>query len=126
MLDLSDELRLMDALWEEMDAKVCLSAAKETQFLEAKGPTPNSDYNFRIGRRFFVRGKAVLIRGPLLLGVYTKDISRRGIAFLSPLQLLPTEQVLLLMPNRERLRLEIVHCRHVDEEYFECGSRFVL
>jgi hypothetical protein len=86
MLELGQERSLMDVLWGELDARVCLSVVQEQQLLALKGPTPNHCVDDRRCRRFFERGKAVLVRRPLLLGVDTKDISRRGISFMSPVR----------------------------------------
>ncbi len=70
-----------------------------------------------------MRGKAVLKRSAKLLGVYTKDVSRQGVAFLSPVPLLPKERVKLQLPAIE-LSLEVTRCRRIEAACFECGGKF--
>jgi hypothetical protein len=72
-----------------------------------------------------MRGKAVLKRGSTLIGSYTKDVSRQGVAFLTPVPLLPKERVKLQVPSAE-LGLEVTRCRRIEPACFECGARFVL
>ena len=72
-----------------------------------------------------MRGKAVLKRGESLHGTYTKDVSRQGVGFLSPVPLLPKERVKLRVAATE-LSLEVTRCRRVDPGCFECGARFAM
>ncbi len=53
------------------------------------------------------------------------DISRSGVRFLHSEQILPTEQMLLVMPDFKRRYVEIVRCRRLGDRYFEIGARFV-
>jgi hypothetical protein len=61
-----------------------------------------------------------------VLGAFTKDVSRQGIGFLSPVQLLPMEHIGLLLANGTEYALEVSRCRRVDQDCFDCGGRFVL
>jgi hypothetical protein len=125
MLDLCYERELIDTAWEATSTKTRLPAA-ELEFFNSKGPLPISPENKRTFHRFYLRGKALLKRRDTFLGVYTKDVSRRGIGFLSPVQLLPKEQVNLRMPGTKELMLEVTRCRRVDHGCYDAGAKFIL
>jgi hypothetical protein len=124
MLDIAHDKQLIDELWESAATKVQLSDSLR-QFMEQQGAMPVFHDNRRAYHRYFMRGKAVVLRGDATLAAYTKDVSRQGIGFLSPVQLLPKERVRLRVPKAQ-LSLEIARCRRVDQGCFECGARFAL
>jgi len=115
----------MDDLWEATAAKVELPDSLRAAFFGAQGPGPLFHDNRRSFHRYFMRGKAVLKRGTSMIGAYTKDVSRQGVAFLSPVALLPKERVKLRVPTVE-LSLEVTRCRRIEPKCFECGARFAL
>jgi len=125
MLELHNGQRLLDALWESTSAKVVLPESIATAFFEAHGPERLFYDNRRCYHRFHMRGKAVLKRGRSLLDAYTKDISRLGVGFLSPVPLLPRERVKLRIAAAE-LSVEVMRCRRIDARCFECGAKFVF
>jgi hypothetical protein len=94
-------------------------------FFEKKGPLPARVGCRRAVPRFYMRGKAVLQLDDRYLGVYTVDASRRGIRFISPVQLLPKLRVVLWIPNTKEFQVEIVRCRRFDEYCYDCGAVFV-
>lgn len=115
----------MNDLWEATASKVELPDALKATFFNAQGPAPLFHDNRRTYHRFFLRGKAVLTRGDSMIGAYTKDVSRQGVGFLSPVPLLPKERVKLRVPAAE-LSLEVARCRRLDSNCFECGARFAM
>jgi hypothetical protein len=125
MLELDDGKKMIEELWEKTTAKVELSDSLRKRYFAVQGPMPTYYDNQRTYHRYFMRGKAVLQRGDALFGTYTKDISRQGVGFLSPVQLLPKEIVKLRLPTTE-LSLEIARCRRVEPGCFDCGARFAL
>ena len=125
MLEFDNGQKLMNDLWEATPAKVELPDSMRPSFFSAQGPAPLFHDNRRSFHRYFMRGKAVLKRGPSMIGTYTKDVSRQGVAFLSPVALLPKERVKLRVPATE-LSLEVTRCRRLDPKCFECGARFAL
>jgi hypothetical protein len=96
-----------------------------TNFFEMKGPLPARAGCRRAVPRFYMRGKAVLQLEDRYLGVYTVDTSRRGIRFISPIQLLPKLRVVLWVPNVKELQVEIVRCQRFGERCYDCGGVFV-
>jgi hypothetical protein len=125
MLEFDHGQKLMDDLWEATAAKVELPDSVRAAFFGAQGPGPLFHDNRRSFHRYFMRGKAVLKRGTSMIGTYTKDVSRQGVAFLSPVALLPKERVKLRIPTVE-LSLEVTRCRRIEPKCFECGARFAL
>jgi hypothetical protein len=125
MLEIDHGQKLISELWETTATKVELPESLKASYFSAHGPGPMFHDNRRTYHRYFMRGKAVLKRGHSNLGTLTKDISRQGIAFFSPVPLLPKERVVLHVPAAE-LNLEINRCRRVDQKCFECGARFAL
>jgi len=115
----------MEDLWEATPTKVQLPGLAAEQFFDVRGAMPLYHDNRRSYHRYFMRGKAVLKRGKALLGTYTKDVSRQGVGFLSPVQLLPKEKVQLRLPTTE-LSLQVARCQRLDQGCFECGAKFVL
>jgi hypothetical protein len=125
MLAIDNGQAMMGELWEKASPKVELSEAMKLNFFDAHGAAPIMHDNRRSYHRYHMRGKAILKRGKALLGTYTKDVSRQGVAFLSPVPLLPKERVQLRVPNAE-LTLEVTRCRKIEPACFECGAKFAL
>ena len=125
MLEFDNGQKLMLDLWDATATKVDLPASLRSAYFGAQGPAPLYHDNRRSFHRFYMRGKAVLKRGTSMIGTYTKDVSRQGVAFLSPVPLLPKERVKLHVPAAE-LQLEVTRCRRLDPKCFECGAKFAL
>ena len=125
MLEHDNAQKLMDELWEMTGTKVELPESHLKNFFGLQGPEPVYNANQRSYHRYYMRGKAVLKRGKTTFGTYTKDVSRQGVGFLSPVQLMPKERVQLRLPLAE-LGLEVARCRRIDKGCFECGARFAL
>jgi hypothetical protein len=125
MLELHDGQKLTDELWNATTVKVEMSETFNCAFFQPRGPVAVSFDNKRAYHRYYMRGRAVLQRSDSTLGVYTKDISRQGIAFLSPEQLLPKERVTLCVRSAT-IKLEVTRCRRLDTNCFECGAKFAL
>jgi hypothetical protein len=117
--------QLLADLWELTEVKVQIPSPLADGFLTTQGPAATYFDDKRAYQRFFLRGKAVLKRSGSLMGAYTKDVSRQGVGFLSPVQLMPRERVKLSLPSAE-LQLEVSRCRRVDKDCFDCGARFAL
>jgi hypothetical protein len=115
---------LLDAVWQRVELNTLLPEP-EADFLALKGPESLCFGSQRRFHRFYFRGKAILERQENFLGVYTKDISRQGISFLSPVELSVNERVQLRAIGALRLELTITRCRLIGERCFDCGATFV-
>ena len=117
----------IDEAWVSADKKVELPQSLGPFFFTKTGPMPvHQDENKRGFHRHYMRGKALLKRGASTFGTYTKDISRKGIGLLSPVQLMPLERIALVLPNGSTLHLEVTRCRRLERNCFDCGARFAL
>jgi hypothetical protein len=125
MLDLSDERNLIDSFWESTKFKATLPEP-EKDYFAPQGPMPVSSDSRRVYHRFYLRGKAILNRHGSRIGVFTKDVSRQGIGFLSPVQLLPKERVQMRLPGATELKLVVTRCRRIDQGCFDAGAKFEL
>ena len=125
MLEIDNGQKLMNDLWNATPQKVQLSAAMKQEFFAVSGAGGVYFDNKRVYHRYHMRGKAVLKRGESTIATYTKDVSRQGVAFLSPVPLLPKEKVRLRVPAAE-LGLEVTRCRKIEPGCFECGAKFAL
>jgi len=125
MLDVSNEEGVMEIAWEKVDLKANLPDEMK-DFYDHHGAVPARPGCRRAYLRFFLRGKGILQRKDTYLGVYTADASRQGLKFLSPVQLLPKERCRIRLPKTKEFQIEIVRCRRVNENCYECGAMFVL
>src|SRR4051794_12466477 len=123
MLELGDGQKLMDDLWETTPTKLVMSVSFKQEFFKPRGASPVRYDNRRSYHRYYMRGKAILRRGDQQIGTFTKDVSRQGVAFLSPVALMPKERVKLRVPATE-LDLEVTRCRRLEAACFECGGKF--
>src|SRR5829696_2596013 len=98
MLELDHGQKIMNDLWDATASKVELPESLRPTYFAVQGPYPLFHDNRRTFHRYFMRGKAVLKRGNSMIGTFTKDVSRQGVAFLSPVALLPKERVKLRVP----------------------------
>jgi hypothetical protein len=117
--------KLIDRLWTCANATAQLPTAMSEDYFAHQGPMQLHFDNRRNYHRYYLRGKALLKRGKSVMGAYTKDVSRQGVGFLSPVQLLPKERIVIHLPTAE-LSLQVARCRRLDEACFECGGRFAL
>jgi PilZ domain len=116
---------MIDASWDGVDQFVRLQIPEE-EFLRCAGATPMTDDSRRSFHRFYFRGKALLDWRGESLGVYTTDLSRKGMGLLSPIQLFPKSRVQLQLGDSTKCQLEVVRCRRIGQECYECGTRFVI
>ena len=124
MLDLSDAKSVDNPLWENTDLQARVPASMP-DFFERKGPLPARVGCRRSAPRFYLRGKAILRSDNQSFGVYTVDASRKGIRFLSPIQLLPMLHVTLHLPDVREFDVEIVRCCRLEERSYDCGAIFI-
>jgi hypothetical protein len=125
MLGLSDEQNLIAEAWDKVDNKTCLPADLR-DFFDQAGPMPARHGCRRAYQRFYIRGKAILNHKEQFIGVYTVDASRQGLCFLAPMQMFPKERCRIRLPKTKEFQIQVVRCRRVDENCYECGAMFVL
>jgi hypothetical protein len=125
MLDLSNDQSLTAVEWDNVELKATLPDEMK-DFFDQHGTLRTRPGCRRAYLRFYVRTKAILQRGEEFLGVYTADASRQGLCFLSPVQLLPKERCRIRLPKTKEFQIEVVRCRRLEDNCYECGAIFVL
>lgn len=125
MLDCSHEPCVIELHWGRATHQARLPE-KFTDFFERHGAVRAREGCRRAYLRFYLRGQAIVDRRGDQLGVFTTDASRQGIGFLSPIQLLPKERCRIQLPKTKGFQIEVVRCRRIDDQCYECGATFVL
>jgi hypothetical protein len=125
MLDVGNEQSVSGAAWDGAELTAVLPDGM-ADFFASQGPTAVHPDCRRAYRRIYLRGKAIVQLSERSLGVYTVDASRKGIRFYSPIQLLPKLRVGLRIPTVKEMPIEIVRCRRVKENCYDCGAVFVI
>ena len=118
------ERERLNQLWESATLKAQLPDDLKQDFFNAEDGGSLCFGSRRAFHRYFLRGKAIVIRGDVLLGTYTKDVSREGLAFYSPVSLSIEEHVKVVVPAKE-LCVEITRCHEIEPACFDCGAKFV-
>ncbi|MEZ6072689.1 MAG: PilZ domain-containing protein [Pirellulales bacterium] len=126
MLDIDvDHSELIETRWSALKSKVVLPG-NEHAFMSRTGRLPSKEDSRRRYHRYFARTKALLHVDGNTHGVYLRDLSRCGIGFLAPVQLLPRQSVELELADGRRLALQNVRCRRLGPQWYECGATFVV
>ena len=126
MLGVSHEKSVVEELWRKAKVRVKLPMLTAKYFFEPKGPMPNHYSSRRSFHRYYMRSKAVLIQGDKVYATYTTDVSRQGVGFLSPRQLMPKEKWTLKLPNGAEYELLVTRCQRESEHCFACGGKFTI
>jgi hypothetical protein len=124
MIDAEQDFCEIDETWRVVALKTRLPETA-TNFFDQSGPANLVFQSQRRFHRFYSRGKAVLNRDGTHLGIFTKDISRDGLGFLSPVELTCHERLDLHVAGAPQRIIEVTRCRRVDERCYDCGAIFV-
>src|SRR3990172_5210467 len=121
MLDLGHDDSPVAVAWEAAEKQTRLPDHMQPAF-QPQAPARPYPGCRRKYQRFHVKSKAILRWRDINLGVYTTDASRKGVRFLSPVELAPKERGGIRLPNAKEFQIEIVRCRHIDDCCYECGA----
>jgi hypothetical protein len=131
MLDIDDQTK---ALIEAVGPLVCEVNLPEAWEPGRKGPLPKRlDERRRYPRFHYCVCAALqhgstfpsLHRAPAWHKVFTKDLSRGGIAFYHGEQLFPRERMPLVLCGHGTGTIEVVRCLRVQEDCYLVGARLV-
>ena len=123
MLGICDSRTISEDVWEMLSSKALLPCSREA-FFAYTGATPIQERSERRYHRFHLRSRAILYCGGCYHAIYTKDLSRMGVGFYSPVQLFPQDPITLWLPQKQPLELHVSRCRRVGKSCYECGSLF--
>ena len=105
-----------------------------TDYFDRRGMMPTCLQEKRRFPRSYLRTSAALEyrqsfpalpRSATWYEVYTKDVSRGGVAFLHGEELYPMEQMSLVLPDGRLHPIEVVRCRRIQDRSFEIGAVFI-
>lgn len=125
MLNLGKQKQALARAWDEAELKTRLPE-EMSDFFERIGMMSRRRLCRRAHQRFFLRRRAIVRCQNTTLAVYSMDASRRGIRFLSPIELPPKEHVRIQLPDTKEFRIEIVRCQRIADQCYDCGAIFVL
>ena len=126
MLDLSHATEI-SKLWDDLESKAVLPTSPE-EFFDKSGPKSatkplNEQRDFE---RHYLRCQAIIRYEGQSHAVYMKDCSRAGMGLVSPVQLFPRESIQLWMNPQRSYSLEVIRCRRIRANCYECGTIFIL
>ncbi len=122
MLDVSHASDISE-LWEELSLKAALPGS-QADFFSKTGS--KADHGQREFDRHYLRCQAIVRRELETFGVYMKDCSRAGMGLVSPVQLFPRERIQLWLKTERSYTLEVIRCRRLCANCYECGAIFIL
>jgi hypothetical protein len=123
MLAVSDEALLSAKDWQAIASRAELPCGWE-QYLADSGKVRTKPNSRRQHPRVGLRTIAIFWHAGEAHAAYTKDLSRIGIGFYSPIQLFPRDAVQLWLPGHSLYELRVRRCRLLKERCFECGATF--
>lgn len=125
MLGIGDETELSEEGWSLLTSRVELPFSWD-QYAAGAGvvrPKPTSRRQYcRVG----LRSIAIMWYEGEAHATYTTDVSKLGIGFYSPLNILPRKTVQIWLPGRHVLPLVVQRCRRVGDRCYECGAKFIV
>lgn len=121
MLDILNATTLSEADWRQLPLRAELPCSWE-EYASSGGVSHERAGSTRKHCRVSLRSIAIIVDGEQQYGSYAKDVSKSGLGFYSPVNLLPRTIVRLWLPGRAILRLRITRCRRLGERSYECGS----
>lgn len=125
MLDVGNEAELSLAEWQAVPSRAALPCSWAEYVGREAGDRIRADSRRRYARAPMC-GIGVLSVGSIQHAVFTKDISRMGVGFYSPVNLFPRTLVELRLSGGRRLRLSVVRCRRLAQKCYEIGALFEL
>lgn len=123
MLAVSDEAGISEKDWHAIASRAELPCGRE-QYLAEAGKVRTKLNSRRQYPRVGLRTIAIIWHAGEAHAAYTKDLSRIGIGFYSPIQLFPRDAVQIWLPGHSLYELRIRRCRLLKDRCFECGATF--
>jgi len=121
MLDLIDATTLSEQAWRQLASRAELPCSWD-EYVTSGGVSNSKVNSTRKHCRVSLRSIAIVIDGDQQYAAYAKDVSKSGLGFYSPVNLLPRTIIQLWVPGRALLRLRITRCRRLGERSYECGT----
>lgn len=114
---------IVDALWKQADARVRLPESLERH--SAHSSSPNNPHTIqRTFDRYEWQSRCILLHNDTLFGVITRDLSRSGLSFYSPIEIRPGQLAEIVLPGLKVLKIKSLHTTQLDSACYECGVCF--
>jgi hypothetical protein len=123
MLDIGDATTLTEADWHQLTSRAQLPCSWQ-EYAAGAGAVRTKPDSTRQYCRIALRSIAIVLCDDQVHAVYTKDVSRRGMGFYSPVNLLPRTCVRIWVPGRSLLGLRVSRCKRLGDRCYECGTLF--
>jgi hypothetical protein len=123
MLGLSNESTLTEQDWHALSSKVDLPDSI-SQHLRLQGHDGAMMGCQRRYARLPVHKMAILIDGADQHACVSKDVSRIGMGFYSPVDFLPKKTMRLWLPSGQIVSLRVMRCRRHAKNCYEIGAVF--
>ena len=121
MLDVVLSPTLPQVTWQSLDQKAILPCTPEEFFENGLPFVANSR---RSHSRIHFRGRASMRREGSTSGVYTIDLSPKGLGLYSPVQLLPKQRIEIYFEQCQLMELVVHRCRRIDDYCYLIGTSF--
>ncbi len=119
MLDISHETKLSEQVWKSLPIRAVLPCPIE-EFPDAPTASLAIFDSKRLHNRRPLRTIAIVLLGEERFACFTKDVSRMGVGFYSPVNLLPKKIVTFWLSGDKMLPLSITRCRRlVGQRHFD-------
>jgi hypothetical protein len=123
MLGVCDETTLSEEAWAALDSRAALPGSWD-DFMAEAGVVKHRAHSRRKFVRVGLRQIAIFWHQGQAHAGYTKNLSRIGLAFYSPIHLLPLADIRLGIPGHPVFQLTVRRCRRLKDSCFECGAVF--
>lgn len=123
MLGILHETKLSEELWRSLPRRAALPCSIEDYFDVVAGQ-PRVFDSRRLYNRKPLRSIAIAQLEEELYACFTKDVSRIGVGFYAPINILPKKLVRLWLPGDNTVQLSLSRCRRRGDACFECGGLF--
>jgi hypothetical protein len=125
MLGVSDEAELSEATWQVLASRVELPRNVAAARAVRASERAQADCQRRYARKS-LHSVAIVMEGDACHACHTKDISRNGVGFYSPVHLLPKKTIRLWLPGGTVFQLRVTRCRRVTERCYVVGTRYQI
>jgi hypothetical protein len=123
MLDLIDATTLTEQSWQELASRAELPFSWQ-EYVAGAGTVQTLPEDVRKFCRVALRSIAIVFVDDEAHAAYAKDVSKVGMGFYSPVNLLPRTFIHIWVPGHSLLRARVSRCRRLGERCFECGGLF--
>ncbi|WP_425399556.1 hypothetical protein [Aeoliella sp.] len=114
---------IVDALWKQAHSTVQLPPTMELHSPHAKSP-PKIHTALHSFDWYKWQTRCILLCGETLFGILSRDLSRSGIGFYSPIEVRPGETAEVVLPSLRVLKIKSLHSTKLNDVCYECGACF--